>query len=41
MLPVDVLIRSAAVVDNYRRDPNSMISRMLEDSEVFYDRRAA
>ncbi len=41
VLPVDVLIRSAHVVDKYRRDPNSMISRMLEDSEVLHDRRAA
>ena len=41
VLPVDVLIRSADVVDKYRRDPNSMISRMLEDSEVLHDRRAA
>ena len=41
VLPVDVLIRSAEVVAKYRQDPNSMISRMLEDSEVLYDRRAA
>lgn len=41
LLPVDVLIRSADVVAKYRRDPNSMISRMLEDSEVLYDRHAA
>ena len=41
MLPVDVLIRSADVIAKYRQDPNSMISRMLEDSEVLYDRRAA
>ncbi len=41
VLPVDVLIRSADVVAKYRQDPNSMISRMLEDSEVLYDRRAA
>ena len=41
VLPVDVLIRSADVIAKYRRDPNSMISRMLEDSEVLYDRRAA
>ena len=40
VLPVDVLIRSADVVDKYRRDPNSMISRMLEDSEVLHDRHA-
>ena len=41
VLPVDVLIRSADVIAKYRQDPNSMISRMLEDSEVLYDRRAA
>ena len=40
VLPVDVLIRSADVVAKYRRDPNSMISRMLEDSEVLYHRHA-
>ena len=41
LLPVDVLIRSDDVIAKYRRDPNSMISRMLEDSEVLYDRHAA
>ena len=41
VLPVDVLIRSADVITRYRQDPNSMISRMLEDSEVLYDRHAA
>ena len=41
LLPVDVLIRSADVIAKYRRDPNSMISRMLEDSEILYDRHAA
>ena len=41
VLPVDVLIYSADVVAKYRQDPNSMISRMLEDSEVLYDRSAA
>ena len=41
LLPVDVLIRPADVVAKYRQDPNSMISRMLEDSEVLYDRHAA
>ncbi len=41
VLPVDVLIRSADVIAKYRQDPNSMISRMLEDSEVLYDRHAA
>ena len=41
VLPVDVLIRSADVIAKYRQDPNSMISRMLEDSEVLYDRRTA
>ena len=41
VLPVDVLIRSDDVIARYRKDPNSMISRMLEDSEVLYDRLAA
>ena len=41
VLPVDVLIRSADVLARYRQDPNSMLSRMLEDSEVLYDRPAA
>ena len=41
VLPVDILIRSADVLARYRRDPNSMLSRMLEDSEVLYDRQAA
>ncbi len=41
LLPVDVLIRSADVIAHYRQDPKSMISRMLEDSEVLYDRHAA
>ena len=41
VLPVDVLIRSRDVIVRYRQDPNSMLSRMLEDSEVLYDRRAA
>ena len=41
VLPVDVLIYSADVVAKYLQDPHSMISRMLEDSEVLYDRRAA
>ena len=41
VLPVDVLIRSADVIAKYRQDPNSMISRMLEHSEILYDRHAA
>ncbi len=41
VLPVDVLIRSADVLARYRQNPNSMLSRMLQDSEVLYDRRAA
>ena len=41
VLPVDVLIRSADVLARYLQDPNSMLSRMLEDSEVLYDRPAA
>ena len=41
VLPVDILIRSADVLARYRQDPNSMLSRMLEDSEVLYDRPAA
>ncbi len=41
LLPVDVLIRSADVIAKYRQNPNSMISRMLEDSEVLYDSYAA
>ena len=41
VLPVDVLIRSDDVIARYRKDANSMISRMLEDSEVLYDRLAA
>ena len=41
VLPVDILIRSADVLARYRQNPNSMLSRMLEDSEVLYDRLAA
>ena len=41
VLPVDVLIRSDDVIARYRKDPNSMISRMLQHSEVLYARRAA
>ena len=41
VLPVDILIRSADVLARYRQDPNSMLSRMLEDSRVLYDRPAA
>ena len=41
VLPVDLLIRSYETFTTYRPNPNSMLSRMLEDSEVLYDRRAA
>ena len=41
VLPVDILIRSADVLTRYRQNPNSMLSRMLENSEVLYDRLAA
>ena len=41
VLPVDILIRSADVLARYRRNPNSMLSRMLQDSEILYDRRTA
>ena len=41
LLPVDLLIRSYETFTAYRPNPNSMLSRMLEDSEVLYDRRAA
>ena len=41
MLPVDLLIRSYETFATYRPNPNSMLSRMLDDSEVLYDRRAA
>ena len=41
VLPVDVLIRSADVLARYRQNPNSMLSRMLEDSEVLYDHQTA
>ena len=41
VLPVDILIRSADVLARYRQDPTSMLSRMLQDSEILYDRRAA
>ena len=41
VLPVDVLIRSADILAKYRQNPNSMLSRMLQDSEVLYDRQAA
>ena len=40
LLPVDLLIRSHETFTTYRPNPNSMLSRMLEDSEVLYDRRA-
>ena len=41
VLPVDLLIRSYEAFATYRPNPNSMLSRMLEDSEVLYDRWVA
>ena len=41
ILPVDLLIRSYETFTTYRPNPNSILSRMLEDSEVLYDRPAA
>ncbi len=41
VLPVDLLIRSYETFATYRPNPNSMLSRMLEDSEILYDRQAA
>lgn len=41
VLPVNILIGSADVLARYRQDPNAMLSRMLEDWEVPYNRRAA
>ena len=41
LLPVDLLIRSYETFTTYRPNPNSMLSRMLEDSEVLYDRHSA
>ena len=41
LLPVDLLTRSYETFTTYRPNPNSTLSRMLEDSEVPYDRRAA
>ena len=41
VLPVDLLIRSYETFAAYRPNPNSMLSRTLEDSQVLYDRRAA
>ena len=41
LLPVDLLIRSYETFTTYRPNPNSMLSRILEDSEVLYNRRAA
>ena len=38
VLPVDLLIRSHETFATYRPNPNSMLSRMLEDSDVPYDR---
>ena len=41
VLPVDLLIRSYETFVEHRPKPNSMLSRMLKDSEVLYDPRAA
>ena len=41
VLPVDLLIRSHEAFATYRPNPNSILSRMLEDAEVLYGRRAA
>ena len=41
VLPVDVMIRSQEVLARQRRDPYSMIHRVLEEGEVLYERRAA
>ena len=41
VLPVDLLISSHETFTTYRPNPSSMLHRMLEDSEVLYDRRAA
>ena len=41
VLPVDLLIRCYETFTTYRPNPNSMLSRMLEVSEVLYDRHAA
>ncbi len=41
LLPVDLLIRSYETFTTYRPNPNSMLSRMLEDSEILYDRQGA
>ena len=38
---MDLLIRSYETFAKYRPNPNSMLRRMLEDSEVLYDRQAA
>ena len=39
-LPADLLVRFHESFVKHRPNPNSMLSRMLEDSEVLYDRRA-
>ena len=41
VLPVDLLIRSYEAFATCRPNPNSMLSRMLQNSEVLYARRAA
>ena len=40
VLPFDLLIRFYETFTTCRTNPNSMLSRMLEGSEVLYDRRA-
>jgi len=41
VLPVDVMIRSPEVLARQRKDPHSMIHKVLEEGEVLYERRAA
>ena len=43
VVPVDLQIRSYETFAKYRPNPNpsTMLRRMLQDSEVLYDRRAA
>ena len=39
-LAADLLVRFHESFVKHRPNPNSMLSRMLKDSEVLYDRRA-
>ena len=41
VLPVDILNRSADALARYREHSNSMLSRVLEEWEVLYERRGA